>query len=252
MKMRFKSSNTNHWEKPIVSKECMGFIPFYCTFDDINLDPENCYLIELQFFGLRHCFIEDIESVWGPNISLVKGMDSDTCMKNEDIRKDSVSYGFANLLYISSALLLLVIFITSLACATKRLKKHVFPVIPDPKHTFSSLFEVYRGNFQEWTKISGNETKHVQLEFLENEDIIEERCDKQKQMEKEEYFVEDECKEEKHTPEKDYTVLPDIHHIAIEQMKNIMMTSAEPLENDSDICIGNVTYTMNDSMYIML
>ncbi|CAH2223439.1 Hypothetical predicted protein [Pelobates cultripes] len=120
MKMRFKSSNTNHWEKSIVSLECMGFIPFYCTFDGINLDPEKCYLIELQFLGLRHCFNEDIESVWGPNISLVKGMDSDTCMKNEDIRKDSVSYGFANLLYISSALLLVVIFITSLACATKR------------------------------------------------------------------------------------------------------------------------------------
>uniref|UniRef100_A0A8C5M4R3 Cytokine receptor-like factor 2-like D2 domain-containing protein n=1 Tax=Leptobrachium leishanense TaxID=445787 RepID=A0A8C5M4R3_9ANUR len=251
MKLRFKSNNKQDWEKPIVSEACDDNTAFFCKFHTANLYREKCYRIGLQFLGLNSCYGQLIESTWSYNISLANGVISDNCMKIEEASEDSISYKFLILLYVPAAFLLVVIVTTTFTCTMKRLKKRMLPLIPDPKHMFYGLFEDYKGNFQEWTKISGNETKQEQLECSEDGDIIEEYNEEEKHIHTKQFVSKDECKEEIHTQEKEYRALTEIPLLTLEQMKNIVVTSSV-VENSSDICIGNTLCTMRDSAYIML
>ncbi|MEE6470578.1 hypothetical protein FKM82_009004 [Ascaphus truei] len=203
---------------------------FCCNIGEINLDPEKCYLMQLKFKVRPQC--EDFASEWGPTIFLKKGNVTDSC-SDDSVPEEATSKRFKVLL---SVILSLVIFvIVSFACIIKRVNKYVVPIIPDPKHIFSGLFDDYSGNFKEWLMISGNETKQDKTECLDKECIIEEQPEEEKKMQ-----------------EKENETLLDIPRLDDEQISNVQNTSVSLVENGSVVCFGNFTFTMNDSMYIML
>ncbi|XP_053560877.1 cytokine receptor-like factor 2 [Bombina bombina] len=110
----------------------------------------------------------------------------------------------------------------------------MMPAIPDPKHIFYGLFDEHRGNFQEWIISLGNEAKLEKHECLDKECVVEELND-----------------EEKETQLSDGD-LTETHHAEKELIENGLNVPVPLVQTGSIACFANVTFTMNDSMYIMI
>ncbi|OCT92519.1 cytokine receptor-like factor 2 [Xenopus laevis] len=233
LQMQIKSSTAINWEEPILLSDCEESTLFYCSIQNPSVDPEKCYLIRVRLEVLYMCFHgHDRQSDWGQLIFSKNGTMLDSCHVEHLSNRLNV--------LLATILPLLICVLALLPCITKRIKKRVFPIVPDPKHKFTGLFEDHSGNFQQWV-IKGNDD----LLAIHTDALEEEEKEEVKELIVEKWETEDDVqlKENETWQENPY---PDE-----EQTENISHSQTQ-MENIPDIFLANLTFPMNDSMYIML
>uniref|UniRef100_A0A8C3VXJ7 Cytokine receptor-like factor 2 n=1 Tax=Catagonus wagneri TaxID=51154 RepID=A0A8C3VXJ7_9CETA len=146
-----------------------------CNVTISGLDGEKCY-----FFRAR---VKTRESSYGPDThpsdwSEVTHRQRGELRGNACLAASPCSPGhrlFPNFLLITG----MVIFLTASLLVLsfwklQRIKKVLMPSVPDPRSTFSGLFESHQGNFQEWIKDTQNVTHLNKTEEREQACVLEE------------------------------------------------------------------------------
>nr|XP_031527118.1 cytokine receptor-like factor 2 isoform X3 [Vicugna pacos] len=156
--IQYKSTFDTEWQ----SKEAMT-----CNVTIGNLDAEKCYFIRARIKTLESSYGSDTyPSDWSAVVHQQRGQLRDSCQENKLFPNFVLIAGLVTLLMVS--LLLLSIW------KLQRIKKVVMPSVPDPKFTFSGLFESHQGNFQEWIRDTQNVAHLNKVEDGEQECIPEE------------------------------------------------------------------------------
>uniref|UniRef100_A0A803KC97 Cytokine receptor-like factor 2-like D2 domain-containing protein n=1 Tax=Xenopus tropicalis TaxID=8364 RepID=A0A803KC97_XENTR len=240
LNMQIKSSSAIKWEDPWMLPDCMNSESFFCSILNPSFDPEKCYLIRLQFEVLGMCSFEQVQqSDWGQVIFSRNGTLLDSC---------PVEHVSNRLIVLLAIILPLVICVIALLpCIIKRIKKRVFPIVPDPKHKFIGLFEDHSGNFQQWVKKVNDEMHTDALDEKEKEEKKEEEKE-----EEEEQLIVEKWETENDVQLKETEAWQEIPYSEEEQTENITQTPSDNVPDIPDICIAHLTSPMNDSMYIML
>ncbi|CAN2391628.1 hypothetical protein PRIEUP_LOCUS1668 [Pristimantis euphronides] len=221
-----KSSKEMEWQGNIVLESYeMDSSSWHWSCFNPNLDPEKCFHIRLQFQTLDFCISNVSESVWSNNIfmknySLVESCDEQKPAKLE-VR------GFIILFSAISTLTIFVI--VFFRCNMERMKKSIFPIVPDPKNSFHNIFDGHNGYFQEWEKTASNDA---------HQEVVECVMDEQNDERASTYVKENEV------------VMP-VNKPLIEEQED-SVTSGSPQKESCNVCIGNMNFTMNESMYVML
>ncbi|XP_041437128.1 cytokine receptor-like factor 2 [Xenopus laevis] len=240
LQMQIKSSTAINWEVRLMLSECGESTLFYCSINNPSFDPEKCYLIRVRLEVSDTCLYgQDRQSDWGQLIFSKNGTFLDSCPV------ERVSNRLIVLL--ATILPLLICVVALLPCTIKRIKKRLFPIVPDPKHKFTGLFEDHSGNFQQWVKKEKDELLATRIDALEEEEEeVEEEKEEEAELIVEKWETEDDiqleeneaCRENPYTDE--------------EQAEIIISHAQTQIETIPDICIANLTFPMNDRMYIML
>ncbi|XP_075054152.1 cytokine receptor-like factor 2 [Mixophyes fleayi] len=238
--LQLKSNNAMEWQRTMISSSSGCYLQgmlFHCTFYNPNLDPEKCFQIQIQFQTAKICTYI-FQSEWSRTIFTKNGSLLDSCaevvmgtsqtpmvgVKNSFVQRHSFIISLSTI----SCLVLFVII--SFGCGMGRVKKCLFPVIPDPKNVFSDLFDLNSGYIQEWIKTLGSETQQEDVQW---------DTDGQHEEQISIYMKENEI------------VMPENQH-DIEAEEETVTASASLMENVSEVCLGDMNFIMNESMYIIL
>ncbi|XP_063809169.1 cytokine receptor-like factor 2 isoform X2 [Pseudophryne corroboree] len=234
MVLQWKSSNDMGWKITMPSSKCSSVKAlFYCSFYDQNLYPENCFQIQLKFQTLKVCAPH--ESEWSQTIFTKNGSVLDSCAEVTSPTpiegvNDSFLQRYLFIIIFSTISCVVFFVILSLGCAMDRVKKCIFPAIPDPKNVFSELYDSHSGYLQDWIKTSENEIQQEEIGWT-----MDERHEEQMPI----------CVKENEP------VMPE-NQLDNAKHEEIVTASASTEENVPDLCFGNINITTNESMYIVL
>uniref|UniRef100_A0A8C9M3G1 Cytokine receptor-like factor 2 n=1 Tax=Panthera tigris altaica TaxID=74533 RepID=A0A8C9M3G1_PANTA len=118
--------------------------------------------------------------------------------------------------------------VRALLVSLSRLHKCLMPSVPDPKLTFPGLFELHRGNFQEWIKDTQNVSHVAKTEATEQECVPEETLVVQLQ------------KAEAEMP------------IGEEASRDASPVACQPPQGGEVVSLGGFTFVMTDNSYMLL
>ncbi|XP_068121366.1 cytokine receptor-like factor 2 isoform X2 [Hyperolius riggenbachi] len=226
MVTRVRTWRATEWQKTHTSHNCSkSDEKITCFFSNPNLDAEKCFEMQAKLQVQEICMISSPESNWSStiflkNTRLLEMCPEDKMNKWHQTRRVIISF--------STVLSVMFISVILLGCVMKRVKKFVFPVIPDAKKGFYDLHDNQSGFIQEWMKVSRN---NLQLEEVES--VLEEQDSDQKST----YMKDNEPQ------------IPEDQHSIVKPVDDATTT---PLSLVEDVCFGNMNFTMNDSMYVML
>ncbi|XP_073526527.1 cytokine receptor-like factor 2 isoform X2 [Phyllobates terribilis] len=212
--------------KSSTSSECSkrGLL-LHCKFFNLNLDPEKCFHAQLKFQTDIDCTIYLYESEWSDDIFMKKFTLVESCEPAVFGVQDSRFF-----IILFSAISTLTIFvIVFLRCNMERIKRYIFPRVPDPKNSFHNLFDDHNGYFQEWVKIEANDP---------HQEVVDCVMDEQNDEPESTYVMENKF------------VIPVYQPVIDGQEDNV--SSASLQEEASNLCLANMNFTMNESMYVML
>ncbi|XP_047621528.1 cytokine receptor-like factor 2 [Phacochoerus africanus] len=138
-----------------------------CNVTLSDLDAEKCYFFRARVKTLESSYGPDTyPSDWSQVMHQQQGKLRDSC---QDKRLSP------NFLLITGMIIFLTVSLLFLSLwKLQRIKKVLMPSVPDPKSTFSGLFESHQGNFQEWIKDTQNVTHLNKTEEREQACILEE------------------------------------------------------------------------------
>uniref|UniRef100_A0A8C8RS05 Cytokine receptor-like factor 2 n=1 Tax=Pelusios castaneus TaxID=367368 RepID=A0A8C8RS05_9SAUR len=223
LEYQYKSKHDKEWQSR--KSEC-------CKVEEQGFDPEKCYSFRVRLERrVPLCNRIPYASEWGEVTVWRNGSLLDSC--DDDIK--SLSNQVILLLSVL-AVLLAVFFLLIFVCKWQRFQKSVMPVIPDPKHIFSDLFNDHNGNFQEWIDKTDNPMVQTKMECVEYECIIEETTEKgEKDVKKE---ASEKFCELSDMNEKDY-------------LSSAHKTSLPPPASDT-VSFESFKFFMNEDMYVIL
>ncbi|XP_057575200.1 cytokine receptor-like factor 2 [Hippopotamus amphibius kiboko] len=156
--IQHKSTFDTEWQ----SKEAKT-----CNVTIDGLDAEKCYLFRARVKTLESSYGSDTyPSDWSEVTHQQRGKLTESCQENSLFPNFILIGGMVTFLIISLLLLSL--------WKLRRIKKVLMPSVPDPKFTFSGLFESHQGNFQEWITDTQNVAHLNKMEDGEQECILEE------------------------------------------------------------------------------
>ncbi|KAM6149238.1 cytokine receptor-like factor 2 [Rhynchocyon petersi] len=156
--VQYKSSFDSDWES--VKEET-------CRLTIENLDGDKCYGLRGRIRTKESSYGSDTyPSDWTEVTYWQGGQRTDECPVDEA--------HFPKVMLISALVVVLTVILLLLSlCKIHRVKKFLMPSVPDPKFTFSGLFEDHRGNFQEWIKDTQNVAEVCKLDNGEEECALE-------------------------------------------------------------------------------
>ncbi|XP_043846793.1 cytokine receptor-like factor 2 [Dromiciops gliroides] len=198
-----------------------------------SLDFEKCYFFrarvvaKMAMYGSR-----TYPSDWSPVTHWKRSKLKDSC--TEAVEKTSPKY-----IYIITSLVifLMVLLLLLFLSKAQRVKKLFMPVVPDPKYSFPGLFDCHKGNFQEWIQDTENVTSSIKVEHLEQECVVEEG------------LIEELAKKE--AKDKDGKAFQEHLQSNEDNLSSNQVSCVPPQGNDS-VCLGDLKFVMNDSMYVVL
>ncbi|XP_030427513.1 cytokine receptor-like factor 2 [Gopherus evgoodei] len=155
-----------------------------CKVEEQGFDPEKCYSFRVRLERIADCNRIPYASEWAEVTVWRNGSLLDSCADDIKPLSDNV------ILLISVLAVLVILLVQIFVCKCQRFQKSVMPVIPDPKHIFSDLFNDHNGNFQEWIDKTDNAMGQTKMECVEHECIIEERTEQKDEMEASEKLCE--------------------------------------------------------------
>ncbi|XP_066448977.1 cytokine receptor-like factor 2 [Eleutherodactylus coqui] len=224
--LQWKSQEEMEWQRNIISKEPKADsskLDWY--FFNPNLDSEKCFHIRLQFRVSETCYSQKSESEWSNNIFMKNYSLVDSC-DGQKLTEFAVQ---TFIVQFSAISILIIFFIVFLRCYMERMKKCIFPIVPDPKNSFNNLYDSHNGYFQEWEKTSANDAHHEVIECV---------------MEEQNYELES-------TYVKESEVVMPVSQPLIEEQKDCV-TPGSLQKEASNVWFGNMNITANESMYVML
>ncbi|XP_072268536.1 cytokine receptor-like factor 2 [Pyxicephalus adspersus] len=230
--LQFRTRNTMEWQISKESSSCTtNTFSFQCLFSNLDLDVEKCYEMQAQFKVENFCLENTPKSQWSSSVFMKNGSLHDLCPEVVTNRQTAMEMQKLIIILFSSVLSVLFLLIIFVGCFMNRVKKCVFPMIPDPKNAFHDLYDSHNGYVQEWTKTSINNSQLEEIESVMDEQDEDQNSIKYKDNEA--TILDNQC--------------------MTEEPVDTAITTLTPLaENVSDACFANMNFTMNDSMYIML
>ncbi|KAM7181107.1 cytokine receptor-like factor 2 [Macrochelys suwanniensis] len=219
LELQYKSKYDKEWQSR--KSAC-------CKIEEQGFDPEKCYSFRVRLERLvTKCNRIPYASEWAEATVWRNGSLLDSCADDIKPLSDNV------ILLISVLAVLLVIILLIFVCKWQRCQKSIMPVIPDPKHIFSDLFNDHNGNFQEWFDKTDNAMGQTKMECVEHECIIEERIEQEDEKEASEKLCElSNMNEKDHLSSAHNTCLP-------------------PPASDR-VSFGSFKFCMNEDMYVIL
>ncbi|XP_012619105.2 cytokine receptor-like factor 2 [Microcebus murinus] len=123
-----------------------------CNVHIEGLDAEKCYCLRARVKTMEAAYGPDsYPGDWSEVSCWYGGLPSDLC---PDV---PFSPGFPRFILICSLVALLTLCLVLLSLwKLGRVRNLLVPTVPDPKSSFSGLFEQHQGNFQEWMKDAQN------------------------------------------------------------------------------------------------
>ncbi|XP_007063277.1 cytokine receptor-like factor 2 [Chelonia mydas] len=222
LELQYKSKYDKEWQSR--KSSC-------CKVEEQGFDPEKCYSFRVRLERLvPFCNRIPYASEWTEATVWRNGSLLDSCA--DDIKKKPLSDNVILLISVLAALLVIILLLI-FVCKCQRLQKSVMPVIPDPKHIFSDLFNDHNGNFQEWIDQTDNAMGHTKMECVEHECIIEERTELEDEKEASEKLC-----ELSNMNERDY-------------LSSAQNTCLQPPASDT-VSFGSFKFCMNEDMYVIL
>ncbi|KAG8586664.1 hypothetical protein GDO81_005445 [Engystomops pustulosus] len=223
--LQLKNGKNMEWQKNIESSDCFKIDSLlkkiHCEFSHPNLDPEKCFHARLQFKTVKACGY-NYESEWSDDVFMKNYSLVESCEEQKP-----KAFGVRNFIILFSAIsALILLIIILLRCNMERMKSCVFPIVPDPKNSFHTLFDSHSGFFQEWVKTATN-------------DIPQEEVD----------VMEDPKDEPVSAYVKENEVMMPVNQPVIEKQEY----NATPVHEETpNVCFGNMNFTLNESLYVML
>ncbi|XP_040277912.1 cytokine receptor-like factor 2 [Bufo bufo] len=216
--LQLKNREELEWQRTITSSDCHDMdsstTHIHCSFNNPNLDPEKCFYMQLQFQTVEGCKWSIYESEWSNNIFMKNYSLVESCDVPPAAGVQTFIITFS---VISTVIIIIVVF---LRCNMERMKKCIFPIVPDPKNSFHDLFDSHNGYLQEWVKTEANDTHHEEVEC-----VMDEKNDE-----------------------------PVLTYVKANEI--VMPVNQSDIEKQEDkasnVCFGNINFTMNESMYVML
>ncbi|XP_069616305.1 cytokine receptor-like factor 2 isoform X2 [Ranitomeya imitator] len=224
--MQLKTNKEMQWQKSSTSSECseMGSL-LHCKFSNPNLDPEKCFHAQLKFETDIDCTIYLYESEWSNSIFIKNVTLVESCEPTVFEVQDSRFF----IILFSAVSTLIIFVIVFLRCNMERIKSCIFPRVPDPKNSFHNLFDGHNGYFQEWVKTAASDP---------HQEVVDCVMDEQNDEPISTYLMENKF------------VIPVYQPVIEEQEDNVTPVSLQ--EEASNLCIANINFTLNESMYVML
>ncbi|KAM5180641.1 cytokine receptor-like factor 2 [Mantella aurantiaca] len=231
--LQLKTKNTSQWQISKRSSECTTInYSIECYFSNLDLDAEKCYEMQAQFQVLESCLTSTPKSQWSNAVFMKNGSLYDLCPEvATNSQPTTMEMQRLVIILFSTVVAVVFILLIFIGCFMKRVKKCVFPIIPDPKNAFYDLYDGHNRYIQEWMKVSRND---AQLEEINS--VLDEQDEDPVLT-----FLKDNA-----------AVILDNQCLTEETMDAATTTSEPLVEGISDSCFRNMNFTMNDSMYIML
>ncbi|XP_074839409.1 cytokine receptor-like factor 2 [Carettochelys insculpta] len=220
LELQYKSKYDKEWQSR--KSSC-------CKIEEQGFDSEKCYSLRVRLErSAPKCNRIRYFSEWKEVTIWRNGSLLDSCA--DDIKPlASHVILLISVLAVLPVIFLLLIFV----CKWQRFQKSVMPVIPDPKHIFSDLFNDHNGNFQEWIDETDNAMVQTKMECVEHECIIEERTGQEDEKEATEKLC-----ELSSMKERDY--LNSAHNICL------------PPPTSDTVSFGSLKFFMNEDLYVIL
>nr|XP_014435366.1 cytokine receptor-like factor 2 [Pelodiscus sinensis] len=220
LELQYKSEYDKEWQ----SRKSVC-----CEVKEQGFDPEKCYSFRVRLERRTPiCNVVPYSSEWGEVTVWRNGSLIDSCA--DDIKPLA---NHAILLISVLAVLLVIVFLLIFVCKWQRFQKSIMPIIPDPKHIFSDLFNDHNGNFQEWIHETDNAMAQTKMECIEHECIIEERTEQEDVKEASEKLY-----ELSNMNKRDF--LNSVHN-----------TCLQPPASET-VSFGSLNFFMNEDMYVIL
>ncbi|XP_059858074.1 cytokine receptor-like factor 2 [Delphinus delphis] len=193
-----------------------------------SLDDEKCYFFRARVKTLESSYGSDTyPSDWSEVIRQQRGKLTDLCQERRLFPNFILIAGMAT--FLMASLLLLPLW------KLRRVKKVLMPSVPDPRFTFSGLFESHQGNFQEWIKDTQN-VAHVnkmedgEWESLPEEAVVVQLAEMPKTVATSPVY--------RQTAEEEATGEPG-------------QLPRQPPQGGEVVSLGDVTFVMSDNSYVM-
>ncbi|XP_073655861.1 cytokine receptor-like factor 2 [Tursiops truncatus] len=193
-----------------------------------SLDDEKCYFFRARVKTLESSYGSDTyPSDWSEVIRQQRGKLTDLCQERRLFPNFILIAGMAT--FLMASLLLLPLW------KLRRVKKVLMPSVPDPRFTFSGLFESHQGNFQEWIKDTQN-VAHVnkmedgEWESLPEEAVVVQLAEMPKTVVTSPVY--------RQTAEEEATGEPG-------------QLPRQPPQGGEVVSLGDVTFVMSDNSYVM-
>ncbi|NXA78323.1 CRLF2 factor, partial [Thryothorus ludovicianus] len=159
LELQYKSKFDKEWQSR--TSKC-------CSVGEHGFDPRKCYSFRVRLGRLvPHCNVVHYSSDWEAETFWMNGTLLDSC--DDDITPQSK----AVIVLCCSLAVLLMFILLILLCKWQRIQMSVLPAIPDPKYTFSDLFNEHNGNLQEWLDKNDHVALQTKQEYEEPESITE-------------------------------------------------------------------------------
>ncbi|XP_040316077.1 cytokine receptor-like factor 2 [Herpailurus yagouaroundi] len=203
-----------------------------CNVTMQGLDSEKCYFFRARVKTLESSYGSDTyPSDWSKVTHQQRGELRDSCQDKKLFPKFILICGMVALLTVSLLLLSL--------WKVRRLHKCLMPSVPDPKLTFPGLFELHRGNFQEWIKDTQNVSHVAKTEATEQECVPEETLVVQLQKAEAEMPI--------------VTTGPLCPPMEGEEASgDASLVACQPPQGGEVVSLGGFTFVMTDNSYMLL
>ncbi|XP_073419624.1 cytokine receptor-like factor 2 [Dendrobates tinctorius] len=226
--MQLKTNKEMKWQKSSTSSECskVGSL-LHCKISNPNLDPEKCFHAQLKFQTDIDCTVNLYESEWSNNIFMKNFTLVESCEPKVFGVQDSRFF----IILFSTVSTFTIFVIVFIRCNMERIKSCISPRVPDPKNSFHNLFDGHNGYLQDWVKTAASDPHQEVVDCVM---VLDEQNDEPVST----YVMENKF------------VIPVYQHVTEEQEVNVTPVSLQ--EEASNLCIANINFTLNESMYVML
>ncbi|XP_037367616.1 cytokine receptor-like factor 2 [Talpa occidentalis] len=201
-----------------------------CNVTIVGVDAEKCYSFRVRAKPLPYAYQDTAQpSEWSAVTLQQGGQLTDACSE-EDPPVPFPKFMLISCLVALLTVLLLALFLWKL----RRVQKLLIPSVPDPKSSFPGLFESHRGDFQEWIQDTQNVVPWHKMDTGEQDGGPEDA------------LVVQLSKDEAQRPA--MTARPSSLQTGVLAASG----GPQPAPGGELVCLGDVTFVMDNNAYMML